>query len=222
MNKIIFCLATLFLGTSILANAQNNSIGKSDPEAKVILDKVSKKFKSYSSVQANFNLKVEDAKGKVQGNKTGIVLMKGGKYKVAITGQEIYSDGTTIWTYDKAANEVTITKIDPTANTITPQKIFTNFYDKDFLYKLNGEKKEGAKVIQEIELTPVDKSKPFHKVYVFVDKASQNIVSTRILEKNGNKYTYSINSFNTKANVTDAQFVFNKAKYPGVEEVDLR
>jgi outer membrane lipoprotein-sorting protein len=221
MNKII-CLVTLFLAVGLFSTAQNNSLGNNDPDAKVILDKVSKKFKTYSSVKANFNLKVEDAKGKVQGNKTGVVYMKGGKYKVEITGQEIYSDGTTSWTYDKAANEVTITKIDPSANSITPQKIFTNFYDKDFLYKLNGEKKEGTKVIQEIELTPVDKSKAFHKVFVFVDKAAQTISSTRILEKNGNKYTYSISSFNTKANLNDAQFVFNKAKYPGVEEVDLR
>ena len=37
--------------------------------------------------------------------------MKGNKYKVDITGQEIYSDGKTIWTYDKSSNEVTITKV---------------------------------------------------------------------------------------------------------------
>ena len=39
---------------------------------------------------------------------------------------------------------------------------------------LNGEKKVGTKTLQEIEMTPVDKSKPFHKVYVQVDKDSQN------------------------------------------------
>lgn len=221
MNKVI-CLVTFFLSVGLISTAQNNSLGKSDPDAKVILDKVSKKFKTYSSVQAAFNLKVEDAKGKVQGTKNGTVYMKGGKYKVMITGQEIYSDGVNTWTYDKAANEVTITRIDPAANTITPQKLFTNFYDKDFLYKLNGEKKIGNKMIQEIELTPVDKSKPFYKVFVYVDKGSQTLSSTKILEKNGNKYTYTITSFNPKANLTDALFVFNKSKYPGVEEVDLR
>ncbi len=221
MNKIV-CLLTVLTGLSLFSTAQNNSLGNNDPEAKAILDNVSKKFKTFASVQASFNLKVEDGRGKIQGNKTGTVFMKGGKYKVVITGQEIYSDGTTTWTYDKAANEVTISKIDPSANAITPQKIFTNFYDKDFLYKLNGEKKEGTRIIQEIELTPVDKTKAFHKVFVFVDKLAQTIKSTKILEKNGNRYTYSINTFNTKANLADAQFVFNKAKYPGVEEVDLR
>lgn len=221
MNKINF-LVTAFLSVSVIGFSQGTSLGKSDPDAKVILDNVSKKFKSFNSVQASFNLKIEDAKGKIQGNKAGTVYMKGSKYKVVMPGQEIYCDGANTWTYDKASNEVTIAKVDPSANTITPQKIFTNFYDKDFLYKLNGEKKVGGKTIQEVEMTPTDKSKPFHKVMVYVDKTAKTISSTKILEKNGNKYTYTVGTFNTKANLTDAQFVFNKAKYPGVEEVDLR
>jgi len=158
----------------------------------------------------------------VQGSKTGTVSMKGEKYKINIPGQEIYCDGKNVWTYDKAANEVTISQLDPSATSITPQKLFTNFYDKDFLYKLNGEKKMGGRSLQEIELTPVDKSKAFHKVYAMVDKSSQSIYSTRVLEKNGNKYTYTVNSLNGKAPIADAVFVFDKKKYPGVEEVDLR
>lgn len=221
MNSSFF-LAIAFLSISVAGFSQNNSTGKSDPEAKAILDKVSKKFKSYSSVQAGFNLKVEDAKGKVQGNQNGTVYMKGAKYKVIIPGKEIICDGSNTYTYDKSSNEVTITKVDPSANMITPQKIFTDFYDKDFLYKLNGEKKIGGKTLQEIEMTPVDKSKPFHKVYLYIDKAAQTIKSTRILEKNGNKYTYTVSSFNPKVPLTDAQFTYTKNKYPGAEEVDLR
>jgi outer membrane lipoprotein carrier protein len=206
----------------IVSAAQNNSLGNNDPSAKAILDKVSAKFKTFKGVQSGFNLTVEDAKGKVQGSKKGTVFMKGTKYRVSLTGQEIYCDGRNVWSYDKASNEVTISKFDPSTNTITPQKLFTNFYDKDFLYKLNGEKKEGTKVIQEIEMTPVDKTKTFHKVLVYVNKATQTIAGTKVLEKNGNKYTYMVNSLNSNASIPDAQFVFDKKKYPGVEEVDLR
>lgn len=196
-----------------------------DPAAKKILDGVSAKFKTYKAVQAGFTLKVEDGKGKLQGSQNGIVYMKGNKYRVSLTGKEnkeVFSDGTTTWTYDKASNEVTITKVDPTAKTITPQNLMTNFYDKDFLYKLNGEQKSGTRTLQEIEMTPTDKSKTFHKVYVYVDKAKQGIYSTKVLDKNGNKYTYTVNTLNGNATVADQQFVFDKSKYPGVEEVDLR
>ena len=202
--------------------SQSNSLGSNDPDAKKILDGVSAKFKTYKAVQANFTLGVEDGKGKSQGTKKGIVYMKGSKYRVTITGQEIFCDGNNVWTYDKAANEVTVSKFDPGANTITPQKLFTNFYDKDFLYKLNGEKKLAGKAVAEIEMTPVDKTKNFHKVYLYVDKKTQSIYSTKILDKSGNKYTYTVNSMKSNASISDAQFIFDKKKYPGVEEVDLR
>lgn len=202
--------------------AQNTYIGKSDPDAKKILDDVSAKFKTYKSVMAHFTLKIENPSGKVLGTKTGVVNMEGSKYRVSISGQEIYSDGTNIWTYDKSANEVQITKFDASANTITPQKMFTNFYDKDFLYKLNDEKKSGNKTLEEIELTPVDKTKSFFKVLVDVDKKTKTIVSTEVFQKTGDRYIYTVTSMKVNTNIPDKLFVFNVKDYPKVEVVDLR
>ena len=219
MKKIFILIVTL---AAVFSGAAQSSAGSNDPAAKRILDAVSSKFRSFKAVLSTFTLKIEDAKGKVLGQKKGTVSMKGSKYRVNITGQDIFCDGKNIWTYEKAANEVTITTLDPSANTITPQKLFTNFYDEDFLYKLNGEKKQGTKILQEIEMTPVDKTKAFHKVYLLVDKKNQTIYSTKVLEKNGNKYSYTVNSLNGKASLADNVFVFDKKKYPGVEEVDLR
>jgi outer membrane lipoprotein-sorting protein len=193
-----------------------------DPDAKKVLDAVSTKFKSYKAVQASFTYKVENATGKVISTKKGTVYMKGTKYRVSFVGQEIFCDGNTVWTYDKSSNEVTITKLDASSTTLTPQKLFTNFYDKDFLYKLNGEKKVGGKTMQEIEMTPNDKTKPFHKVYLTIDKNAKTIYSTKVLEKAGNRYSYTVNTLNGGANIPDSKFVFNKKDYPGVEEVDLR
>jgi outer membrane lipoprotein-sorting protein len=210
----LFCLAAL--------NAQPKGMGNNDPEAKKVLDAVSAKFKTFKSVQSAFSLKIENSAGKNLGTKSGMVYMKGTKYRVSVTGQEIYCDGSNVSTYDKATNELTITKIDPTANSITPQKIFTNFYDKDFLYMMNDDVKASGKMIQQIELTPIDKSKPFFKVLVNVDKKTQTITSTKVYEKAGNVYTYSVAKMNTSAAVNDAQFLFDSKKYPGVEIVDLR
>ncbi len=221
MNKLITSLAFLVISFSSVL-AQSNGMGTNDPQAKKILDAVSTKFKTFKSVQAKFSLKIENAAGKNLGTKTGTVYMKATKYRVTITGQEIFCDGTNISTYDKSANEVTITKIDPSANSLTPQKVFTNFYDKDFLYKLNGETNVAGKKIQEIELTPIDKSKPFFKVLVLVDKASLTISSTKVFEKTGNKYSYVVNSINTNATINDDQFIFAAKSFPGVEVIDLR
>ncbi len=220
MMKLLLLGFFVFSGYNVFS--QNNSLGKSDPDAKKILDNVSAKFKTYKSVKANFTLKIENSAGKVQGTKSGVVYMEGSKYRVSISGQEIYSDGSNIWTYDKSANEVQLTKFDASANTITPQKMFTNFYDKDFLYKLNSETGKGNKTIQEIELTPVDKTKAFFKVLVDIDKNSKNIVSTKVFEKNGNRYIYTVTNMKTNTNLPESLFVFNAKDYPNVEVVDLR
>ena len=220
MMKKLLSLILLF--TAFTCYSQTNSLGKSDPDAKKILDNVSAKFKTYKTIEAHFVLKIENSAGKDLGTKAGVVNMKDSRYRISFSGQEIYSDGTNIWTYDKAANEVQITKFDPSANTITPQKMFTNFYDKDFLYKLNGDTKQGTKTVQEIELTPVDKTKAFFKVLVDVDKKTKSIVNTKIFQKTGDRYTYTITSMKTNTNLPDALFVFNTKDYPKVEVIDLR
>ena len=220
-RKGIFICA-LLSGVFFMAGAQNNSLGKNDPEAKKVLDALSAKLKSYKAVQSNFTLKVEDAKGKLQGSKSGVIYVKGNRYHVSITGQEVFSDGKDVWTYDKSSNEVTITKSDPSTATISPEKFFTNFYDKDFLYKLNGEAKLGGRTVQEVELTPVDKTRSFYKALLYIDKAKHTLASVKWFDKSGNHYILETSKLNGNAPLTDAQLAFNKAKYPGVEEVDLR
>jgi outer membrane lipoprotein carrier protein len=218
MKKIYSLFVFVMLALTTITAQPPKGMGQSDPAAKKILDAVSTKFKSFKNVTAKFALKMENGAGKNLGGKTGTVYMKGTKYRISVTGQEIFCDGSNVWTYDKSSNEVTISKLDPTNNTITPQKLFTNFYDKDFLYKLNGE----ANGVQEVELTPIDKSKAFHKVIVNINKATQTISGTKIFEKTGNRYVYSVANMNTTSAVADAQFIFDAKKYPGVEVVDLR
>jgi len=221
MKKLV--VIAFILSCGVIGRAQNNSIGNNDPGAKKILDEVSNKMKSYKAIQATFTLKIEDAKGNPQGTKKGTLSSKGNKFRLSITGQEVFCDGKNVWTYDKSSNEVTITKYDPSTNTsmASPQRLLSNFYDKDFLYKLNGDQKMGNKLVSEIEMTPVDKTKNFYKIYLYIDKATKTIYSGKMLDKGGNRYLYTINKLNGKAEVSDAAFVFDKSKYPGVEVVDL-
>ncbi|MBS1511423.1 MAG: outer membrane lipoprotein carrier protein LolA [Bacteroidetes bacterium] len=217
MKKLFGALAILACSVSATAQAPKG-MGQSDPDAKKILDGVSAKFKTYKSVTAKFTQKGENAAGKSLGSQSGMVYMKGVKYRMSSGGKEVFCDGSNVWTYDKSSNEVTISKLDPANNTITPQKLFTNFYDKDFLYKLNSE----TKGIQEVELTPIDKSKPYFKVLVYVNKATKTVTAAKIFEKTGNKLSFSVSNMNTTTIVADAQFIFDQKKYPGVEVVDLR
>lgn len=211
MKSIFTALLSLVV---IAASAQN------DPAAKSILDKVSARFKTLKTVQANYTLNVTNRSGKSAGKKNGLIYLKNPKYLITEKSMEISSDGKKMWKYEPSANEVTVSDVDNSNQSgITPQRLFTNFYDKDFIYKLNGNKTVGGKSLSEIELTPTDKRKNFFKVYVYVDQAQQMIVSSKIFENSGNIYEYSISNLKTNVPLDDAMFVFNKAKHPGVDEI---
>jgi outer membrane lipoprotein carrier protein len=211
MKKIL----TLAMGVAFATGlfAQN------DPNAKKILDAVSNKFKTIKSLQANYNLTVTTKAGKNAGTKTGTLLLKGQKYVINDKSLQIYSDGKTTWRFDPDANEVTTGPVDNSSNGITPAKLFTNFYDKDFSYKLNGNKAVSGKQLAEIELTPTTKNKNYSKVYVYVDQAQNMITSSKVVENSGNSYNYSISNLKTNVALADNQFVFDKSKHPGVEEI---
>lgn len=211
MKHILFAIALLL---ALPAISQN------DPAAKALLDKVSKKFKGLTTVQGSYSLTVTTRAGKPAGKKSGQIFVKGTKYKITEQSMQILCDGKKVWKYEPAANEVSVSAVDNSSGAITPQKLFTNFYDKDFLYKLNGPANVNGKKVQEIEMTPTDKRKSFFKVYVYIDEAQNMIVSSKIYENSGNIYNYSISNLKTNAALADNLFAFDKAKYPGVEVIE--
>lgn len=219
MKRIILIL---FAFIAYSTQAQNSYIGKSDPEAAAILKKVSAKYKTYKTLSSGFSLDIENGSGQKLGSRKGTIDIKGKKFYIAMNDEASFSDGANIYNYDKAAGEVQITRVNPNDNTLTPQKLFSDFYEKDFLYKLNDEVKQNGKTIQLIELTPVDKTQPFFKVILEVEKSTSQITGARVFEKNGNKYIYTITSFKTNTNIPDSKFTFRQGDYPGAEIIDLR
>lgn len=208
--------AAAFCFTVTTATAQ------SDAKAKAVLDAVSKKMNGLKSAKANFTLHLAGGKGKVNETKKGTLVMKGQKYHVILSGQEIICDGKTVWTYTKDANEVQVSNYNPNEQTISPSKLFTNFYDKEYKYAYVGEKKVKGKANDVVDLTPTNGKKQFSKVELMVDKSTSMVTGGSIWEKNGNMYQYEVSNFVPNDNVPDAEFTFNKAAHPGVEVVDLR
>jgi len=200
-----------------------NSAFAQDAKAKAVLDAVSKKVSSLKSLKANFSLTLTGGKGgKVTDSKKGTVALKGQKYHVLLSGQEIICDTKIIWTYNKEAKEVQVSSYNPSEQTISPAKLLTNFWDKEYKYTYKGERKEGGKNCDVVELTPIDSKKKLMKIELLVDKATSTIVGGNYWEKNGNKYQYTVSNFMPNASIPDTYFTFEKKDHPGVEFVDLR
>lgn len=196
---------------------------QTDAKAKTILNAVSKKYRSYNIVKTDFTLIIDNQQANAKETQQGTLYVKANanKYKVSMTGQDMISDGKTLWTYLKEEKEVQVTNVDNGNDALNPAKIFT-LYEKGFKYLYTGEKKLGAKVYQMIDLTPTDINKSYFKVRLSIDKTAKQIANVLILEKNGNKYTYNVKTFVPNAKVPESTFMFESKKYPGVEVVDLR
>lgn len=215
MKKILAALTVAILFTSNAAMAQT------DAKAKSILEATSKKVNTLKSLKAGFALKLAGSNGKVRETRKGSFLMKGQKYHVTLTGQEIICDGKTVWTYMKDANEVQITTYNPAEQTMSPTKLFTNFYDKEYKYRYVGARTVAGKNCDVVEMIPLNTSRQFSKVELAIDKTN-NIVGGNVWEKNGNQYMYEVNGYTPNAKATDADFTFNAKAHPGVDVVDLR
>jgi outer membrane lipoprotein-sorting protein len=196
---------------------------QTDSKAKEILAAVSKKYRSYDVVKTDFTFTLNNPQAKVKETQQGTLYVKANanKYKVAMTNQDLISDGKVQWTYLKNDKEVQISNVDNSGDAINPAKIFT-IYEKGFKYLYTGESKVGGKVYQMIDLSPTDAKKNIFKIRLSIDKASKQIANVVIFEKNGNTYTYNVKTFSPNVKVPETTFAFDAKKYPGVEVVDLR
>lgn len=199
------------------------AIAQNDAKAKAILEGVSKKVNGLKSLKANFALTLSGGKGgKVTDSKKGTISLKGQKYHLQINGQEIICDMKSVWTYNKAAKEVQVSAYNPAEQSMSPAKLFTNFYDKEYKYSYKGETTEQKKKCDLIELVPNDKTKQLSKIELMVDKATSTIIGGNYTEKNGNSYKIAISNYTPNAVVPDSYFTWDPKEHPGVEVVDLR
>lgn len=181
---------------------------QNDANAKKILDAVSAKMKNYNGVIAAFKLVSTGSTGKVNNNANGKIYIKGDKYYIKQGATEIFSDGNKTWNYN-GENEVLVTPADADDQSLTPQRLLSNFYDKDFTYKLIS----SAGASHQIQLLPVDKRKNFKSINVFIDKTKMMITKARVVDKSGNTLVFTLSNIQTSANIPDNTFVFDKKKY---------
>ncbi len=192
-----------------------------DTKATTILDGVSTKMKSYTSMKIEFSYNLSNTKTGVNETKTGNIQVKGSKYRIEISGQIVFCNGITVWTYIEDDDEVNINNVSTTEDAVNNPTTILNNYATNFNPKYIKESVELGKTYQVIDLTPL-KTKSYYKVRLYIDNTIQQIASIIIYDKNGSTYTYILTKFTTNLTMDDSIFTFNKADYPDVEENDMR
>jgi len=224
MKKLVLIIAVLFAAN--LSWAQ-------DAKAKQILDEVSEKTRGYASIYADFTFSTENEEMDIDESNDGTIKIKGKKYNLKMKGLkgsqqeseyilEMFSDGTVLWNYMKEGNQVIISDIDnEESELMDPSSIFT-IYERGFKSEFVAEKKIGAKTVYEINLFPDSDEHDVSKIELSIDKETMMISAATLYDNSENFYSIVVKKLETKNDYPDADFVFNKANYNDVEEIDVR
>lgn len=220
MRKFLIILG--FLASSVMVWSQENQITQ-DPAAREVLDKVALKIKSMKSMQADFEMIIEDRKEKTKNASTGNLIVKQNKYKINSDGSTIYFNGTTMWTYMQASNEVTITEpANESGDFMSNPATFFTVYNRDFKYRYVRKTNMNGSMCHEIDLFPKNLNQPYSRIRIYIGVDSELPVVIKSIGKDGVDYSVNLKNIVLDRDLTDATFTFDPTKFKKVEVVDMR
>ena len=205
MKPILGLLVALFIGISTQAQDKN---------AKVLLDKVTAKVKSYKNITIDFKYSLNNTKENINQDSKGTVVMSGNQYVLNFLGITKIFDGKKTYTIVPEDEEITISKLnDKDESAITPSKMLT-FFNTGYLFKMDIVQNVSGKKVQYIKLTPTNAKDKRKEILVGIDSKTNNIYNVIELDKKGTKTTLTVNSFKTNQPLPKNQFTFTASKYP--------
>jgi len=219
---LLFLLLGAGMGSVMGQNSPDEETVPKDPQAKAVLDKLTENSKTYKTIKAEFEYRLENKDQGLDEKTTGALAVKGEKYRINVSGQLIINNTETVWTYLREVDEVTINcpPEDDEDNLFNPSNLLT-MYENGFKYKYDHEGKLGDETVHFIKLFPMDpKEKPFHTVKLAVNKESTQVKQIMVFAKDGNVYTYTLTTFNANTSIPDSEFEFDDSEVD--EVVDLR
>jgi outer membrane lipoprotein-sorting protein len=205
MKTVMGILMVFFIGFSSQAQDKN---------AKVLLDKVTAKVKSYKNITIDFKYSLNNAKENINQDSKGTVVMSGNQYVLNFLGITKIFDGKKTYTIVPEDEEITISKLnDKDESAITPTKMLT-FFNTGYLFKMDIVQNVSGKKVQYIKLTPTNAKDKRKEILVGIDTKTNNIYKVIEIDKKGTKTTLTVNSFKTNQPLPKNQFTFTASKYP--------
>ena len=203
MKKALFIITILLLSFSLSAQS-----------AQDILNAVIEKNKAYNDISISFEYEFIDKTNDFYEMTGGYMYLKGDSFIINMDGQEMISDGETLWTYLIDDQEVMISEVGEDNNT-TPFAIINSFSQNVNVNFNISENNNTSLLIEEKEKTT------FENVIINIDNDLKiNDISINTID--GSLITYKIKSFKTNQDLPDSMFFFDEKIHPNVEIIDMR
>ena len=190
------------------------SIKVSAQSAEEFLNSVIEKNKSYEDISIIFEYRYDNTESDIHGRTKGYAYLKGDSYLLKFNGQELISDGTTLWTYLIDDQEVMISEISEENNN-SPLAIINSFSNNITVNFLENNSETKAIEIKE------NNGESFDKIILTTDK-DLRIKKIHAYLSDGNEFVYEITEFTTNQNLPDSMFTFDESLYPNVDVIDMR
>ncbi len=179
-------------------------------DAKVLLDEVSEKVKSYDNIYIEFEHKFDNEEANVHQATNGKATLKGDLYRFEYMGVEQFFDGEKVYLLVHEDEEVVIKKPNSDdSTTITPSKMLT-FYEKGFIYEMDITQTVKGKKIQYVKLTPIDSDSELKYILLGIEAATKHIYKVIETGQDDTITTYTISKFVTNQQILDTLFIFDE------------
>ena len=203
---------TFFLISSLIL--LSFSTQAQDKKAKILLDEVTAKIKTFSSIVIDFKYSLNNSKENINQDSKGNVTMKGNQYVLNFMGVTKIFDGIKTYTIVPEDEEVTISKLNEKDDSaITPSKMLT-FFNVGYKYSMDNLQDIKGRKIQYIKLIPTNSKDKRKEILLGIDIQTKNIYNLIEMGKKGTKTILTVNSFKTNQPLSKNQFTFAESKYP--------
>lgn len=215
MKKIILLLMVV-IGFAAKAQITHTSNGDVDKNAQEVLSKAAKKMNT-TAVSFSVTMINKDSQKKETGKMSAQVLYDKSKYRVSFDNQILYSDGSSVWHWNKETNECTINKLDPNAtDDLMNPALLLKSYQKNFRAKYIRTESNGTAII---DLTP-KKSRSYYKIRLLIVSSTGVLKQMEMHNYDGSCGEFHVSNFKAGVQCTEADFALPKGAK--VEIIDMR
>lgn len=215
MKKILITILAVLSFVPLRAQITHAPQGQIDETAATILKNAAARFNQ--NVSFSVTATMFDGQKKQLAKHSAQILYHKGKYHLTMGDQEIISDGTTVWQWNKSAHEVSVTNmVEDEVDLLNPGRLLAN-YQKNFRAKYIRTDEDGTAIV---DLTPRS-TRSYHKIRLFVAEKDGLLRRIEVHKYDSGREVYDISSFKRVSTPVSA-FSFDKSKHPEVELIDMR
>ena len=216
MKKILIAILALLPLLSLRAQITHSDNGQVDRMAAEVLKRAAARFDQ--NVSFSVTATILDGQGKQILKQSAQVCYHKGKYRMTLPDQEVISDGTTVWQWNKQAQEVAVNNVVDAddIDLLNPGRLLSN-YGRQFRAKYIRTDADGTAVV---DLQPRS-ARSYHKIRLLVNEESGLLRRIEVHKYDSGREFYDITNFKRTANVASL-FTFDADKHPGVEIIDMR